>query len=150
MSNADAFRQFAQLQTQLASLADGRAVREIRQEIAKATVQLIKADFRAERTPYGSAWPERKKPYPWPMLRKSGRLFGALLDGIRYSVRGLSVKIDLPYAQAQNEGYAPRNLPARQYLPYAGKLIPATWERAWTAASERVLGKWLSQRVKAA
>ena len=150
MSNADAFREFAKLQAQLAGLANGRVAREIRQEVAKETVQLIKTDFRAERTPYGSAWPERKKPYPWPMLRKSGKLFGAPLDGVRYSVRGLAVVINLPYAKAQNYGYPPRNLPARQYLPDPAKPMPARWERAWKAASERVLSRWLGERVKAA
>lgn len=150
MNNADAFREFAKLQAQLEGLANGRVIREIRQEVAKTTVGLIKEDFRAERTPYGSSWPERMKPVPWPMLRKSGRLFGALLDGIRYSVRGLGVIINLPYAKAQNYGFQPRNLRARQYLPDPAKPAPPRWERAWKVASEQVLSRWLGQRVKAA
>lgn len=150
MSNADAFREFAKLRAQLAGIADGRVATEMRREIAKTTVDLVSADFRAERTPYGKPWPERKQPYPWPMLRKSGRLFGALLDGIKYSVRGISVQLNLPYANAQNYGYQPRNLPARQYLPAPNKPLPAAWERAWNMACERVLGRWLWKPSKAA
>lgn len=51
---------------------DGRNV--ARAAIKKEIENLIDEGFNAHEEPRGRAWEERKKPYPWPILEKTGRM----------------------------------------------------------------------------
>lgn len=89
--------------------------------------QLILADihdnFERSQTPDGQAWPPRKDDLTHPLLQLSLALFNAATDQGPGSIqqnngRSLNMGIDLaviPYARAQDMGFAPNNLPARNY-----------------------------------
>lgn len=147
MSNASAYAELAGLREKLGACASGRVRYLLTQQMTKTTKALIVDGFRKERTPDGKQWVSRKKPYEWPILRKSGRLMYTLIDRVRFTSYGFSLTTQLPYAEAHQYGRVEINLPARQYMPEPRNSVklPPAWQRAWDDAAERVVHPFITR-----
>ena len=94
------------------------------------TLEILRAEeaeqFATQGASFGQPWPPRKRPAPWPLLIKSGRLLGSLTDqgnpehveqilaGPGSQVTGL-FGTTVPYAKFHHLGT--RALPRRILLP---------------------------------
>src|SRR3990167_4653226 len=47
-------------------------------EVSKVLTAMVKKNFATQGARSGQTWPPRKREVPWPMLRKSGRMFESL------------------------------------------------------------------------
>lgn len=108
-------------------------------ECAQICDQDFARNFAAQAGPESGPWAPRKKQgsgkigekgQGHPLLIKTGELFLAAtspfgrghIEDVGY--RNVQIGVDLsevPYARAQNYGYAPRNLPAREFMDVTGK-----------------------------
>ncbi len=71
--------------------------------------------------PYSKRY-AKKHPGP-PTLIRSGVLLGSVRTFATSSAGYLTAQGSKPYAFAHQYGYAPRNLPARPYVPVTGKYL---------------------------
>jgi phage gpG-like protein len=99
--------------------------------------QAIRDNFTSSATPDNANWPPRKIAGDGhPLLMESGAMLQAATGGgagaiAEAGTHDLTLGVDggtVPYAAAQNYGYAPRNLPAREYLGMDDESIDACAE----------------------
>jgi hypothetical protein len=115
----------------MAAAADAPNLAAAMEEAQKLVLVDIGRNFIAAATPEGVSWPPRKDNLPHPLLIKSGALESAATGTgagaiLRVQAREAEVGIDLdviPYARAQDRGYAPRNLPARHFHGATSKTL---------------------------
>lgn len=125
--------QFGMLRQELTQTLGYADLSEPLKECAQLADQAFGANFAAQAGPQSGPWPARKadgsgqigeQDAGHPLLIKSGDLFLAVTSpfgrGHIEDVGNRSAEIgvdpsEIPYAMAQNYGYAPRNLPAREF-----------------------------------
>jgi len=78
-------------------------------EVVKASV---KANFILEG--YPTKWQPRKVSVPWPILRKTNKLFNSIYN--EPVPNGAAIGTRDPKQAVHNFGFPPRNIPARKYL----------------------------------
>lgn len=106
-------------------------------------------NFAATRSSDGSPWPARKDNKPHPLLRLTYAMFGAAVNtagGGHISkitkdslVTGIDIGV-IKYARAQNLGYAPRNLPAREFMYITEDVIGQVGTALWDEAYSQLVG----------
>lgn len=91
----------------------------VSKRFATFTKNELQRTFLLESDPFGSRWPERVGSYPWPMLNKTGRLFGSL-ESVPTFGAGVRISIGegVPYAQFHQ--------PFRPMIPTNG--LPPSWK----------------------
>ena len=98
---------------------------EVAQDLAKDITTDLQKKYASGQDPYGKTWPRRKNNYPWPILRKSGKLFNSL----EVSVSGGKVIVlrgrGATYGQFHQTGT--KHLPVRLIIPINGKGVPTSW-----------------------
>lgn len=85
-----------------------------RAELAKANA----ANFTAHGLPSGGRWEPRSKPYPWPIMRRTGSLMSSLtsLFGAPNEVNNTSATFGTNVEYAKFHQYGTTKMPARKIV----------------------------------
>lgn len=139
--------QFAQMLEDASDYCDSGEFEDALRETLPVFTDGFDQNFHRAEDSSGVPWPPRKDKKPHPLLVLSGALIESARDtggaGNIHQVSGrlATLGIDgsvIPYAAAQNYGYEPRNLPAREYLYAAEDTIQVAAEAFRPAASEAI------------
>lgn len=106
-------------------------------------------NFAATRSSDGSPWAPRKDSKPHPLLRLAYAMYGAAVNTVGGGhiskitkdslVTGIDVNV-IKYARAQNLGYAPRNLPAREFMYISEDVLGNVGAVIWEEAYNQLMG----------
>lgn len=85
-----------------------------RTELARANA----ANFGTGGLPTGNKWEPRSKPYPWPLMRRTGTLMGSLtsLFGPPNNIEDMSAEFGTEVEYAKFHQYGTSKMPARKIV----------------------------------
>lgn len=104
-------------------------------------------NFAAMKDSQGAPWPPRKDNLTHPLLRLTTAMYGAATQPgaaghiSAASAEALKTGIDISairYARAQNKGYAPRNLPPREFMYVGDQVVEKIQVILWDAAAKQI------------
>jgi len=104
-------------------------------------------NFAAMKGADGAPWPPRKDNAEHPLLRLTRAMYGAATEPgaaghiSAASAEALKTGIDIGairYARAQNLGYAPHNLPPREFMYASDEIVGKIQTILWNAAAEQI------------
>lgn len=116
-------------------------------EVEKVLLVGVGDNFAAMKGSDGSPWPPRKDSSEHPLLRLTRAMYGAATEPgaaghiSASSAEALKTGIDIEaikYARAQNKGYAPRNLPPREFMYVGDETVEKIQLILWNAAAEQI------------
>ena len=87
----------------------------------------MQSNYAQGKDPYGVAWKARKRAYPWPIMRKSGKLYRSL--DITVSGPSLIVKRGNGAAYGAFHQSGTKHLPVRLIIPNHSKGLPQSWRK---------------------
>lgn len=116
-------------------------------EVERVLLVGVGDNFAAMKDSQGSPWPPRKDNAPHPLLRLTTAMYGAATEPgaaghiSQATADALKTGIDINvirYARAQNKGYAPRNLPPREFMYVEDAVVEKVQVILWNAAAEQI------------
>lgn len=133
MSNAGAIQSIKAFTESLRALPRVLALKVAR-EAAGDLTEIAKADFAAQRDPYGNAWAKGAKGQDVDLVAQ-----GDLRSYVRYVAAGtrLRVALSVPYAKYQ--------IGKRPIAPRQGETLPEPYLRALIAVAQRVASEEMSK-----
>ena len=118
----------------------GRALDQASADMATEALRLLDEGYGRRRNPYGTKWRARRRPAPWPILEKSGRLRGSLR--VLPMRRGFKMSFGTRYGIYHQRGT--RSIARRAILPDRG--LPAKWRRRLGRVAEQAIVAHLEGR----
>ena len=97
----------------------------VAEELADDIYKDLQQKYGRRLDPYGNRWRPRKIPQPWPLMKRSGRLYGSLNTAVRGS--SIIATRKAPYARFHQTGT--KHLPIRLVVPSAKRGIPKSWNK---------------------
>ena len=142
MNNVSAYAELANIREKLGVMQSNRFRTQLYTRLADETIVLIRRGFTRATSPYGIHWKPNKT--RTAILLKTYRLYKSFRR--RLLAKGFSITTNVKYANAQNYGYTPRNLPARQFMPEPrnSPVLPPAWRKVWDQAAEEVVHPYIT------
>ncbi len=129
------FAKLSAFQRKLAGSALAKVRRDILDQMAIRSLQMVDRGFDAKRSPYGGKWAKRKRSYPWPTLQRT--------RGLRSSVKVVATRSGILFSYGKFYGAfhqsGTRHMASRKFIPADGFGLPSRYRKSYQAVVRRVL-----------